>query len=129
VRGWRARTLGIVSDPSQGGDALIEGNIEARWNPLKDEGSVGFLDLAKISFVFFYDFGNIWSTPQKIRTTEIAMAFGCGIRYNTVAGPIRIDFGMKMYDPSDGGSWVTDKRFIQETFSQGVIHLGVGHTF
>jgi hypothetical protein len=56
------------------------------------------------------------------------MAFGFGIRYNTIAGPIRIDFGMKMYDPSDG-SWVTDKRFFPETFSQGVIQIGVGHTF
>ena len=128
VRGWQARGLGIVADPTYGGDALIEGNIEARLNPLKDAGSLGFLDLEKISFVLFYDAGNIWSAPQKMRLNEIAMAFGFGIRYNTIAGPIRIDFGMKMYDPMDG-SWVTEKRFFPETFSLGVIHFGVGHTF
>ena len=59
------------------------------------------------------------------------MAFGFGIRYNTIAGPIRIDFGMKMYNPeaTTEPQWVTDKRFFPETFSQGIIHLGVGHTF
>ena len=128
VRGWQARDLGIVTDKTQGGNALIEGNIEGRWNPLSEAGSVGFVDLSKFSFVFFYDFGNIWSAPQKTRLTEIAMAFGFGLRYNTIAGPIRIDFGMKMYDPSNG-SWVTEKRFFPETFSSGIIHLGIGHTF
>jgi outer membrane protein assembly factor BamA len=130
VRGWQARALGAMADTLRnlGGDAIVEGSIEARWNPLKGAGTVGFLDLEKISFVLFYDFGNIWSTPQKMRIPEIAMAFGFGLRYNTIAGPIRIDFGMKMYDPSNG-RWVTDKRFFPETVSEGVIHLGVGHTF
>ena len=56
------------------------------------------------------------------------MAFGFGIRYNTIAGPIRIDFGMKLYDP-DSRQWVTQKRFIPETVSQGIIHFGVEQTF
>jgi outer membrane protein assembly factor BamA len=115
----------------EGGDALIEGNIETRLNPLKDAGSLGFLDLEKISFVLFYDFGNIWTVPQKMRLTEIAMAFGVGIRYNTIAGPIRIDFGMKMFDPDAPATrqWVTQKKFFPETVSQGVIQIGVGHIF
>jgi len=129
VRGWMARDLGAVPDTKLGGDAMLEGTFEARLNLLKNAGSLGFFDLTKLSFVLFYDCGNIWTAPQKMQLSEIAMAFGFGLRYNTVAGPIRIDFGMKMYDPDYGGRWVTDKRFIQETFSQGVIHLGVGHTF
>jgi outer membrane protein insertion porin family len=128
VRGWQARELGFVQEKTQGGDALVEGNLEARWNPLKGAGSVGFIDLTKFSFVFFCDAGNIWSTPQKTRFTEIAVAFGFGLRYNTIAGPIRIDFGMKMYDPSNG-RWVSEKKFFPETFSEGVIHFGVAHTF
>jgi outer membrane protein insertion porin family len=129
VRGWRARGLGIVPNTERGGDALIEGNIEARWNLLNNAGTLGFIDLQKISLVFFCDFGNIWTEPQKMRLDEVAMAFGLGIRYNTIAGPIRFDFGMKMYDPSDG-SWVTDKRFFPETvYSQGILQIGFGHTF
>ena len=110
---------------------MFEGTIETRLNPLKDAGSLGFLDLSKISFVIFYDCGNIWSEPKQMRLNEIAMAFGLGLRYNTIAGPIRIDFGMKLYDPDAPVTrqWITQKKFIAETFSQGVIHLGVGHTF
>ncbi|MGD1045774.1 MAG: BamA/TamA family outer membrane protein [Bacteroidota bacterium] len=132
VRGWRARDLGAVPPDLRnlGGDAMFEGTIEARINPFK-RGSLGFLDLEKLSFVLFYDCGNIWTVPQRMRLSEVAMAFGFGIRYNTIAGPIRIDFGMKLYDPDAPATrqWVTQKRFFPETVSQGIIHLGVGHTF
>jgi outer membrane protein assembly factor BamA len=65
-----------------------------------------------------------------MRLSEIAMAIGFGLRYNTVAGPIRIDFGMKLYDPdATTRQWITQKRFFPDTFRQGVIHFGVGHTF
>ena len=62
VRGWQARALGAMNDSLRnlGGDAMFEGTIETRWNPLKGAGSLGFLELEKISFVFFYDFGNVW---------------------------------------------------------------------
>lgn len=131
VRGWRARDLGAVPDRTIGGNAMFEGTIEARWNLLKGAGSFSVIDLEKISFVFFYDCGNVWTDPKAMRISEIAMAFGLGLRYNTVAGPIRVDFGMKMYDPDAPPSrrWVTQKRFFPETAMEGVLHLGVGHTF
>jgi outer membrane protein insertion porin family len=134
VRGWRARDLGAsmtAFQRQQGSNALFEGTIEARWNLLKGAGSLGFIDFEKISFVFFYDCGNIWSEPQKMRLNEIAMAFGFGLRYNTIAGPIRIDFGMKLYDPDAPAAkrWITQKGFFSETFKNGVLHLGVGHIF
>jgi outer membrane protein insertion porin family len=131
VRGWRARDLGMVIEKTQGGDAFFEGNVEARWNLLKDAGNLWFLDLTKLSLVFFWDCGNVWTKPKYMRVSEVAMAFGLGIRYNTIAGPIRIDFGMKMYDPEAPESirWVMQKRFFPETAANGVIHLGVGHTF
>jgi outer membrane protein insertion porin family len=132
VRGWRARALGApimsVTQRDQGSNALFEGNIEGRWNLFKGDGYLWFLDLEKISVVVFYDCGNIWTAPKKFRPDEVAMAFGFGLRYNTVAGPIRIDFGMKLYDP-DSRLWVTQKRFFQETWKEGVLHFGVGHTF
>jgi outer membrane protein insertion porin family len=133
VRGWKARELGAmpIDLRVRGGNALFEGNIEARWNLLKEAGSVLFLDLSRISLVFFYDCGNIWPMPEKVRLNEIAMAFGFGLRYYTIAGPIRIDFGMKLYDPDAplDRRWVTQKRFFPETANGMVIHLGVGHTF
>lgn len=133
VRGWRARTLGTMPDSLRnlGGDAMLEGTIEARWNLLNGAGTFWFLDLEKISFVFFYDIGNLWTTPHKMRLSEIAMAFGVGLRYNTIAGPIRIDFGMKLYDPDAPATrrWVTQKGFFPETVKNGILQLGIGHTF
>jgi outer membrane protein assembly factor BamA len=116
---------------NQGGDAMVEGTIEARWNLLNEAGTFWFLDFKKFSLVFFYDFGNLWTKPQKMSLSEIAMAFGFGLRYNTIAGPIRIDFGMKLYDPDVPATrrWVTQKEFFPETFKNGVLHLGIGHTF
>jgi outer membrane protein assembly factor BamA len=120
-----------VSLRNLGGDAMLEGTIEARWNPLNEAGTFWFIDFKKISFVFFYDFGNLWAEPQKMRLSEIAMAFGLGVRYNTIAGPIRIDFGMKLYDPDvpETRRWVTQKGFFSETVKNGILQLGVGHTF
>ncbi len=133
VRGWRARTLGVMPDSLRnlGGDAMLEGTIEARWSPLNEAGTFWFLDFKKISFVFFYDFGNLWTQPQKMGLSEIAMAFGLGLRYNTIAGPIRIDFGMKLYDPDVPATrrWVTQKGFFPETCKNGILQLGIGHTF
>jgi len=134
VRGWRARELGAsmtADQRDQGSNAMFEGNIEGRWNLLNGAGTLWFVDLEKISLVFFYDCGNIWTAPNKISLDQIAMAFGLGLRYNTVAGPIRIDFGMKLYDPDAPASrqWVTQKRFFPETFKDGIWSFGVGHTF
>lgn len=131
VRGWKARDLGSVPRPEYGGRALLEANLEGRWNLLQGAGTLWFLELEKFSTVFFLDAGNLWRDASEIRAKEIALAAGFGIRYNTVAGPIRIDFGMRMFDPSapPGREWVTSRRFFPEVFSGGVIHLGVGHAF
>ncbi len=130
VRGWKSRELGIPT-PQYGGRAILEGNLEGRWNLFKGAGMLGFLDLEKFSLVLFTDAGNVWGDASRIRPDQIALAAGIGIRYNTVAGPIRVDFGMKMYNPTEvpGRRWVTQRRFFAETFSQGVIQLGVGHAF
>jgi outer membrane protein assembly factor BamA len=131
VRGWKARELAASPLPKYGGRAILEGSFEGRWNLLKGAGSLWFLDLEKFSTVFFVDAGNVWPEVGKMRTNEAAVAAGFGLRYNTVAGPIRIDFGMKMYNPNapEGRRWFTQHRFFPEIFSDGVIHLGVGHAF
>lgn len=131
LRGWKARTLGAVVQKDLGGNAIFEGSVEGRWNPLKEAGTFWFLDLSKFSFVAFYDVGNIWSKPQLMRLSQCAMDIGIGIRYNTVAGPVRIDFGMRFYDPEaePHRRWIHQRIFFKETVAGGVFHLGVGHTF
>jgi len=131
VRGWRARELGEVALPDTGGSALVEGSLEARWNPLQDASNMWFFETKKLSFVLFYDIGNLWPEAKEIRLSQFAMATGLGLRYETIAGPIRVDFGWKVFDPLalPGRQWITQKRFLQETLPDFVFHLGVGEAF
>lgn len=131
VRGWRARELGEVVQPDTGGSALVEGSQEFRWNPLRDASNAWFFETRKLSFVFFYDVGNLWPEAKRIRISEFAMAAGLGFRYETIAGPIRVDFGWKVFDPMavPGRQWVTQKRFFGETLPDFVFQFGVGQAF
>ncbi len=131
VRGWRARELGEVAQPDTGGSALIEGSFEARWNPLRDASNLWFFETRKLSFVLFYDIGNLWPEAKKIRVSEFAMAAGLGLRYETIAGPLRVDFGWKVFDPMAVPSrqWITQKRFIGETLPNFVFQFGIAQAF
>jgi outer membrane protein insertion porin family len=131
IRGWRARDLGAVAQPDSGGSALLEASLEARWNLLKGASDLWFFETRKLSIVFFYDAGNVWAQPEKVSVREIAMAAGLGLRYDTVAGPIRVDFGWKVYDPraTADNQWITQRPFFSETLGNFVFHFGIGHSF
>ena len=131
IRGWKARDLGAFKLTDEGGNALFEGSLEARWSLLKEAGRLWFIEFNKFSLVMFYDVGNVWTELSKVRTSEFAMASGLGLRYATVAGPIRIDFGFRVYDPAApvGRQWITRKKFYRETLSDLVLHFGIGHAF
>ncbi|MEP0822114.1 MAG: BamA/TamA family outer membrane protein, partial [Ignavibacterium sp.] len=129
VRGWRSRELGAVPSPNEGGKALFEANMELRWHLFRGAGRFLFIDPSSISVVGFVDAGNIWTDLRRVRASEIAVAAGFGLRWDTIAGPIRIDFGLRVYDPFDGSGrqWITQRRFFQDTY--GLVHFGIGHAF
>jgi outer membrane protein insertion porin family len=131
VRGWRTRELGALDEPQFGGDATIEGSIEARINVLKNVRDLSWLKLSGIWTVLFVDFGNVWNRWQDAQFRQLAVASGFGIRYDTIFGPIRVDLGFKAYDPSqpEGKQWFTSKRFWKETLANGVLHFGIGQAF
>lgn len=108
VRGWQARTLGpgtfrgagnTMSYDLQVGDIHLEMNLEYRFKVLR------FMELAA-----FTDAGNIWtiynydSQPGGVFTPEfykqIAWSYGAGLRFDLSVMIFRIDFGVKLYDPS-----------------------------
>ena len=108
VRGWQARTLGpgtfrgagnAMSYDLQVGDIHLEMNLEYRFKVLR------FMELAA-----FTDAGNIWtiynydSQPGGVFTPEfykqIAWSYGAGLRFDLSVMIFRIDFGVKLYDPS-----------------------------
>jgi outer membrane protein insertion porin family len=131
VRGWRARDLAASTLPEEGGNAVFEGTIENRWNLLRNAGRLGFIEFNRFSLVFFLDFGNVWTRLNEMRVSEFALASGVGLRYATVAGPVRIDLGFRVYDPMGVPErrWITRRKFYEETLGNFVLHFGIGHSF
>jgi len=126
MRGWTAKTNGILSDPESGGLFLIDGSVEYRWRTFA--GNEGFL--RNLSTAYFIDYGNVWKTHKVFRFNEIALAVGFGVRYNTFVGPIRIDLGWKLYDPRapEGEKWLFDVpgQIFKNKFA---VQFGLGQAF
>ncbi|MBI5648090.1 MAG: BamA/TamA family outer membrane protein [Ignavibacteriae bacterium] len=132
VRGWSARTLAAGGQElaTYGGNALLEASLEYRWQLFPRTKPWYFIEPANIWLVFFADAGNLWSEPASIRLSEVAGALGLGLRYNMFFGPIRVDYGMKAYDPRAGArAWFTDRVFGREFLARGILLLGIGHAF
>ncbi|MDP4229480.1 MAG: BamA/TamA family outer membrane protein [Bacteroidota bacterium] len=106
MRGWAARTLLVSNNPipghpQYGGYKTIETNLEWRYAlfhyPAEITATQQFLSALRIAF--FCDVGNVWDKDVPIAIKNLAVAIGTGIRYNTLLGALRFDFGFKFYDP------------------------------
>jgi outer membrane protein assembly factor BamA len=124
LRGWVAKTNGMVPDPESGGKFLVDGSIEHRLRPFPND--LGFM--RDLWAVYFLDYGNIWNSHTEFHFNEIAMAVGFGARYYTFVGPIRVDFGFKLYDPkaADGKKWLFQQFNFKDKFA---IQFGIGNAF
>lgn len=119
VRGWAIRTLGpgayhgkdnIRDYNNQVGDIKLEMSLEYRWRVWS------IIELAA-----FTDAGNIWTIRNyeaqpygqftKDFYKQIAWSYGVGVRLDFSFFIFRVDFGVKLYDPSrihyDGKAWRT----------------------
>jgi outer membrane protein insertion porin family len=128
VRGWASRELIASGDPQLGGNLAFEGSVELRVNLLQSLRD-GVLD--KLWFVQFVDVGNVWVEASDLSFRTMGVAAGLGLRYDTFFGPFRIDWGFRVYNPSEspGKRWITQRRLFGQTFKQGVFHFGIGHAF
>ncbi len=133
MRGWQARTLGpgfspvnkTFSIPSQTGDIKLEANVEYRFDIVW-----------KLAGAVFVDVGNIWTVKDidienNVKTTfdleSLAADWGLGVRCDLNYLVIRLDMGMKVYDPARERRWVSpDKWLKQDAFA---VHFGVGYPF
>lgn len=109
VRGWQARTLGpgsyrgnndLSSYDLQVGDIRLDLNVEYRWRVWS------IFELAA-----FVDAGNNWTMHDYLAQPygvfrwnnfykQIAMSYGVGLRFDLSILLLRVDFGVKLYDPS-----------------------------
>jgi len=146
IRAWRPRRLGPGSFSSvdslgqydnsfeQQGEILLETSIEFRRNLF------GFLDGA-----VFVDAGNVWTLRNdplrpgsQFRLTElwdqIAIGSGIGLRFDFSFLVLRLDAGVKIYDPArpSGARFLWDENFKTGAFATAntvVYNLGVGYPF
>jgi outer membrane protein assembly factor BamA len=128
IRGWASRSLIASGEPELGGNVIFEASLEGRINLLQSLRD-GLLD--KLWVVQFVDIGNVWGEISDFHLNSIAIATGIGIRYETPFGPFRLDWGIRVFDPSapKGNQWIIHRKLLKETFSEGVFHFGIGHAF
>jgi outer membrane protein assembly factor BamA len=140
LRGWHSRTVGPGMSPldtaftiaNQTGDLRLEANIELRF-PIYNivKGAV------------FVDAGNIWELPhysddkQTIENEDAiltwknllkstAVSWGAGVRLDLQMLVIRIDLGIKGYDPAAQSWRGPDRWFRPDGYT---LHFGVGYPF
>ncbi len=82
--GIPGQTINENGNPT-GGNALVLINLEYRR---KIKGPV--------SAVLFSDGGNVWSEPSRIRLGDMRWGVGLGLRLDTPAGPIRLEYAHKI---------------------------------
>ncbi|MCI0454420.1 MAG: outer membrane protein assembly factor BamA [Candidatus Dadabacteria bacterium] len=92
MRGFPFQKLGPLDanqDPI-GGNSLLVGSFEIRFPIYKDLGGV-----------VFFDYGNVYTNEFEYKLDQLKYAPGIGLRYNTIIGPIRFDFGYAL-NPEPG---------------------------
>ena len=107
VRGWLRQLLGPRDDEGtpRGGNSIIEGSFELR-NPIYKD----------FSGAFFLDYGNVWEDWNGFDLLGMRYAIGAGIRFNTLIGPLRLDFAWKINKQAQD-----DKNYE--------IHISIGQAF
>lgn len=122
-----------------GSGTIIELSAELRYSLSYYEALGDFLasQVSRLGLVFFADAGNAFNrlTRDAYGTARIgdvldpsrwAWVVGTGIRYALPAGPARLDFGLRVYDPMQPDRrWITQRRF----FGSIEWHIGIGHSF
>ncbi len=137
VRGWGIRTLGPgtfkntsgdIDFMKQSGDIKLDLNIEGR-----------FKLFWKLEGALFIDAGNIWTIRNYKEQPggyfqfdkfieQIGLSYGLGIRANFDFFILRLDMGIKLYDPGYTNSsdrWRTSLKWRDDV----AIHFAVGYPF
>lgn len=136
VRGWSARSLGPgsyradnnIDYMKQSGDISLNLNVEYRTK------LIWYLELAA-----FIDAGNIWTLRDEGTDggqfdinefyKQIAVGYGIGLRLNFEYFVIRLDWGLKAFDPSrePGQKWRFTNTWNIRTDT--ALHFAVGYPF
>ena len=91
MRGYSFQHLSPLNSDRNplGGNSMFVGNAEARFGLFN-----------KLGAVIFFDYGNVYSKSFGFSASDLKYAAGAGLRYHTIIGPIRADFGY-LLNPED----------------------------
>lgn len=140
IRGWQARTLGPgafrntkggYSYDLQVGDIKLDMNLEYRFKVLSFLELAAFLDAGNIWTIRDYEDqpGGVFKWDQFYK--QIAWSYGLGIRFDLSIFIFRVDFGVKLHDPSriaEGKEWRTVPNGLCWTDDM-TFHFAIGHPF
>ena len=140
IRGWQARTLGPGAFKSVGGayaydlqvgDIKLDVNLEYRYKVLKFLELAAFLDAGNIWTIRTYDTqpGGVFLWDQFYK--QIAWSYGVGIRFDFSIFIFRVDFGVKLHDPSriaEGKEWRTAHNGLGWKDDM-TFHFAIGYPF
>jgi len=106
IRGYPFNSLGPKDDDGNplGGRLEILGNFEIRTRIV---GNLGI--------VLFADGGGLWNSFNEVNFSTAGFGTGIGLRYHTLFGPIRLDYGF-------APTW-------RNSLKRGKIYIGIGHAF
>ncbi|MGA1413559.1 MAG: BamA/TamA family outer membrane protein [Candidatus Kapaibacteriota bacterium] len=149
VRAWPSRGLrdqassiedSLASRISQlsaiiGSASLVEGSIELRYSFPKPKGiaEISADKIARSGLVLYLDRRNSFNrkTPKTynlenyeriINPANWGYGYGLGFRFDTPAGPFRLDMAFPFYDPNSASYRIPE-------FSSAQFHIGLGHAF
>lgn len=121
VRGFGFEKLGVIDKndviQSVSGLSSITGNIELRFPVYKNFGGVVFCDA-----------GALYDDAFTFHANTLRFTSGLGLRYNTVIGPIQLDFG---YQLNPAKSTATDDPLLIDLLNKDrwYLHFNIGQTF
>lgn len=141
VRGWQARTLGpggyrgkdgYIRYDMQAGDIRLDLNLEYRYHVWNWLNLAAFTDAGNIWTIRDYDSQPhgcfYWNEFYK----QIAWAYGVGVRLDFSFLIFRVDFGVKLYDPTrlytDGKVWRTAPNGLGWKDDM-TFHFAIGYPF
>lgn len=143
VRGWAARTLGpggyrgngkLIDFNNQSGDIRLNLNMEYRAKVWSIFELAAFVDAGNIWTIFDYEAQPYGKFQFNEFYKQIALAYGVGVRLDLSFFIFRVDFGVKLYDPSRlygnlaGTQWRTVGNGLnwREDMS---LHFAIGYPF
>ena len=96
TRGYDRDLVGPLNDHDKpvGGRSLLETSIEVR-TPI----------YGPLGGVVFFDVGEVRRQPASYSLGDLMFGAGCGLRYHTLVGPLRVDVGFPFEPPPGQPSW------------------------